>query len=317
MARPFGRRGPGKPNVAVKVATQAAFDRQGRPKPAVHHAMLRAVEVQRPLVLANLRRLRRRHPHATTAQLSARLEREYLAGVTGGGAAIGATAIIPGLGTVASLSISAAATVVFLESTALYAQSVAELHGVRLQDPDRAGIMVMAIMLGEEGTALVEGLTSHALGTGRTPMQAWGTTLGKSVPLSVVKGMGARIQKAFLRRLLVREGGAMLGRAMPFGIGAVVGGTGNLLMGRAVVAATRRAFGPAPLAFPAELHEELERPRQRKQAAAAPWDGRSDWRPPAGGPVPPDGRHRPAAQLPPPPAGQPFRPPAERPGPWT
>lgn len=266
MAKRLGKRGH-RPNAAVKIATQAAFDAEGRPKPAVHRALLRAVEVQRPVVLANLRRLRRKYPMATTAQLSARLERDFLTGVTGGGAAIGATAIIPGLGTVASLSISAAATAVFLETTALYAQSVAELHGVRLQDPERARTTVMAIMLGEEGTAMVEGLTSHALGTGRTPMQAWGTTLGKSMPLTAVKGIGARIQKAFLRKLLVREGSAIVGRAIPFGIGAVIGGGGNLIMGRAVVAATRRAFGPAPLQFPAELQAELERSRDRKSGA--------------------------------------------------
>ncbi|HEV7167423.1 MAG TPA: hypothetical protein VGN49_05575 [Micrococcaceae bacterium] len=278
MAIRFGRRGRPKPNPAVKIAAQAAFDRQGRPKPAVQRALLGAVEIQRPVVLANLRRLRRRHPQSTTAQLSARLDRDFLTGVTGGGAAIGATAIIPGLGTVASLSISAAATVVFLEATALYAQSVAELHGVRLQDPERARTMVMAIMLGEEGTAMVEGLTSHVLGTGRTPMQAWGTTLGKNVPLTAVKSIGSRIQRAFLRKLLLREGSVIIGRAVPFGIGAVIGGGGNLIMGRAVVAATRRAFGPAPVQFPAELQAELEGPgtlragapaRRRRRASSA------------------------------------------------
>jgi len=269
MAKLFGRRGGPKPNRAVKVATKAAFDRQGKPKPAVQRALLGAVEIQRPVVLANLRRLRRRHPNMTTAQLSARLERDFLAGVTGGGAAIGATAIMPGLGTVASLSISAAATVVFLEATALYAQSVAELHGVRLQDPERARTMVMAIMLGEEGSAMVEGLTSHVLGTGRTPMQAWGTTLGKGVPLTAVKSIGSRIQRAFLRKLLLREGSVIIGRAIPFGIGAVIGGGGNLIMGRAVVAATRRAFGPAPVQFPAELHAELEGPGTLRAGAPA------------------------------------------------
>ena len=90
------------------------------------------------------------------------------------------------------------------------------------------------------------------------------------MPLSGGQGHGGAVQKAFLRRLLVREGSAMLGRAIPFGIGAVVGGTGNLVMGRAVVAATRRAFGPAPVAFPAELQAELERPRVRKSLDGGP-----------------------------------------------
>ncbi|WP_427016154.1 hypothetical protein ACQCSX_15430 [Pseudarthrobacter sp. P1] len=270
MAQISSGRGKGKPNPALRLATEAAFDEQGHPKPAIQRALLQAVEVQRPLVLANLRRLRRKHPHATPYELSLKLERDFLTAVGGGGAAIGATAIIPGLGTVASLSISAAATVVFLEATALYAQSVAELHGVRLQDPERSRLAVMAIMLGEEGTAMLSGLTGHALGTGRTPMQAWGTVLGKSVPLTAVRSISSRMQKAFLKKVALQSGSAMIGRAIPFGIGAVVGGAGNYLLGRAVVASTKAAFGPAPMWLPQDLAYELDAPRPRRQLPALP-----------------------------------------------
>jgi UPF0271 protein len=253
-----------KPNPAVGVAAAAAFDDKGRPRPAVHGMLLKAVEVQRPLVLANLRRLRRKHPYATAFELSRRLERDFLNGVGAGGAAVGATAIIPGVGTVAALSISAAATVVFLEATALYAQSVAELHGVRLADPERAQLTVMAIILGDEGTAMLAGLTGHALGNGKTPMQAWGRTVSKSMPISAVKGLIASMQKKFLKRVAVRGGASMVGRALPFGMGAAVGGVGNYMMGRAVIASAHRSFGPAPLEIPAGLRAELDAPKEPK-----------------------------------------------------
>lgn len=258
MAQNSIGRGKGKPNPALRIATEAAFDAKGQPKPAIQKALLQAVEVQRPLVLANLRRLRRKHPNATPYELSLKLEREFLTAVGGGGAAIGATAIIPGMGTVASLSISAAATVVFLEATALYAQSVAELHGVRLQDPERSRLTIMAIMLGEEGTAMLAGLSGHALGTGRTPMQAWGTVLGKSVPMTVVRNLSASMQKKFLKKVALQTSGAMIGRAIPFGIGAVVGGAGNYMLGKAVVSSTRLAFGPSPMWLPPGLSAELD-----------------------------------------------------------
>jgi hypothetical protein len=45
----------------------------------------------------------------------------------------------------------------------------------------------------------------------------------------------------------------LFGRALPFGIGAVVGGAGNLVMGRAVVANAKEAFGPMPDTIPGEL----------------------------------------------------------------
>ena len=98
-------------NPAVKIAQETAhnavFDASGNAKPGVHNVLLRAVEVQRPLVLANIRRLQRKHPQATAAQLATKLERDYLAAVTGGGAAVGATAVVPGVGTAASLGLSA------------------------------------------------------------------------------------------------------------------------------------------------------------------------------------------------------------------
>ena len=241
--------------IAQDSAHQAMFDAEGRATPRVQRALLRAVEVQRPLVLANLRRLRRQRPHETPAQLSARLERDYLTAVTGAGAAVGGSAAIPGIGTVASLGLSAAATVGFLEATAFYAASVAELHGVHLEDPDRARTTVMAIMLGEEGTALLSAFSGQALGRGGGPKGAWGAVLNRSLPASAVKAVQGRILKRFLEWMLKKQCTALIRRAVPFVIGAVVGGAGNLMMGRAVIRATREAFGPAPDVVPGELGE--------------------------------------------------------------
>lgn len=245
-------------NPAIKIAQETAhnavFDAHGNPKPGVHNLLLRAVEIQRPLVLANIRRLQRRYPNASAAQLADRLERDYLSAVTGGGALVGATAVVPGVGTIASLGLSAAATVAFLEATALYATSLAELHGIRMTDPDKASTMVMAVMLGEEGTSLLGSLSGQALGKGKGATQAWGNILARRMPSSGFGSVRQRVQRVFLRSLLKRQGTALFGRALPFGIGAVVGGAGNLMMGRAVVANAKEAFGPMPDTIPGELN---------------------------------------------------------------
>ena len=244
-------------NPAMKIAQKSAhnvmFDAEGKPKPGVHNMLLRAVEVQRPLVLANLRRLQKKHPRATAAQLAAMLERDYLTAVTGGGALVGGAAVIPGVGTVAALGLSAAAAVGFLEATALFSTSLAELHGVRKVDPERASTLVMAIMLGEEGTALLSSLSGQAAGQGKGPTQAWGSVFARRAPLAGFGSVRERIQTMFLRTLLKKQGTALLGRALPFGIGAVVGGVGNRMMGRAVIANAKEAFGPMPLTIPGEL----------------------------------------------------------------
>lgn len=239
--------------IAQEAAHSAVFDAEGKPKPGVHNVLLRAVEIQRPLVLAYIRRLQRKHPRATAAQLAAFLERDYLRAVAGGGAVVGATAVVPGVGTVASLGLSAAATVGFLEATALYATALAELHGIRMTNPEKASTMVMAIMLGEEGTTLLGTLSGQAASNGVGATKAWGSVLSKAVPGSGWGAVRNRIQEAFLKNLLKRQGTALFGRALPFGIGAVVGGAGNLMMGRAVVANAKEAFGPMPDTIPGEL----------------------------------------------------------------
>ena len=246
--------------IAQETAHSAVFDADGKPKAGVHNMLLKAVEIQRPLVLAYLRRLQKKHPRATAAQLADILERDYLRAVTGGGALVGATAVVPGVGTVASLGLSAAATVGFLEGTALYATSLAELHGIRLTNPDKASTMVMAIMLGEEGTSLLGMLSTQAAGKGGSASKAWGSVLSRSMPVPGFGSIRNRIQKAFLKNLLKRQGTALFGRALPFGIGAVVGGAGNLLMGRAVVANAKEAFGPMPDTIPGELKGDTSSP---------------------------------------------------------
>nr|WP_231710208.1 hypothetical protein [Arthrobacter zhangbolii] len=234
------------------MAGRAAFGPDGQPKPHVVRGIERAIEVQRPLVLANIRRLQRRHPSADAAELISILDRHYLNTVMGGGAAVGATAVIPAVGTAAALGLSAAATVGFLEATALYAQSVAELHGVRLADPERSRTMVMAIMLGEEGTSMMQSLA------GRGSASTWGSTIG-NMPSGVLGSVGAGIRKQFLKRVMARQGTALLGRALPLGVGAVVGGVGNRAMGKGVIRATRAAFGEPPATIPGQLAGELDR----------------------------------------------------------
>lgn len=249
----FGR---SKEEPAVKGAQRALFDKDGHPKPAMLRSIDRALDVQRPLILANLNRLRRRHPDASPADLSRLLERDYLRATTAAGAAVGATAAVPAVGTVVSLGLSAAATIGFLEATALYAESVAELHGVNTEDPERSRAMVMAILMGEEGTALIRSILGSSVGQGAP--QYWGQLVSKSAPTSLVSTVTRSIRRRFLKKMLARQGGFMLGRALPFGAGAVIGGTGNHLMGKGVIRATREAFGPLPQTIPGELADVLE-----------------------------------------------------------
>lgn len=238
--------------------TSAVLGPDGKPVAGVQGAIIKAIGVQRPLVLSYLRRLRRRHPAATGAELARLVERDYLVAVTGGGAAVGASAVVPGIGTAASLGLSAAATVGFLEASALYAQSLAELHGITTEDPEKARVLVMAILMGDEGSSMIAALTHQVAGRGAGPIKGWGTVFGSGKPSGAWGAIGAQIQKRFLRKILATQGASMLGRAIPFGVGAAVGGVGNRFLGKKVVQAAGLAFGPVPTTIPGELAASLQ-----------------------------------------------------------
>jgi hypothetical protein len=234
---------------------------EGELNPAFVKTFDRVMSVQRPLVVANIRRLRRGHPNATPADLIRILERNYLVAVTTGGAAVGASAAVPAVGTVTSIALTATETAGFLEASALFAQSVAEIHGIAVIEPERARTLVMTLIMGAAGQDLVK---QFAGGGGRNAY--WGELITRNLPKGIVTQLTNSIKRKFFRRFVLRQGTSMVGRLIPFGIGAVVGGTGNHLLGRQVVKSARSAFPPAPIVLPGELEPPAGAgaPRERR-----------------------------------------------------
>lgn len=224
----------------------------------------RLLTTQRPVVLGYIRGIRKKHPHASPARVIQILERRYVAAITTGGAGVGAAAVIPGVGTGISLALSGVETVGFLETTALFAQSVTEVHGIAMTDPDRARTIVMAMMLGSSGADLVRNLAAQATGKGVPQSKFWGDVIGKNVPQAFVGPIADRMQKAFIGRFARNTTTGAVGRLVPFGIGAVIGGTANNMLGRKVVTSSRLAFGPAPEVFPPNLEPRITPPKTVK-----------------------------------------------------
>jgi len=238
----------------------------------------RVIAVQRPVVVAHVNAVRRRHPDASPAEVIQILERQYLTAVTTGGAAVGASAVIPGVGMAAALGLSGAETVGFLEATALFAQSVTEVHGIALEDPERSRTLVMALILGAPGTQLVKQLAGQATG-GQARSAFWGEMVTASLPKQVVSGIGGKVRDQFIKRFAARQGASVLGRALPFGIGAAVGGLGNHALGKKVVQASREGFGLPPRHFTVVLETKPTKPTKERGPGAkdrAAGDGRTD-----------------------------------------
>lgn len=228
----------------------------------------RLMAVHRPAVIADIRALRRLRPHATPEDILKTLERQYLTAVTTGGAAVGASAVIPGVGMGISLALSGAETAGFLEASALYAQSVAEVHGIAVTDPDRARALVMALMLGDGGKSLVRQFAGQVGKKGQSRNLFWGELVTSSLPQTVMGPLTDTLKRHFVKSFVTRQGSSIIGRMVPFGVGAVIGGTGNHLLGRRVVKSAREAFPPAPLEFRAELDVPVKSPKPPKNEKA-------------------------------------------------
>ncbi|MEV4252751.1 hypothetical protein AB0J52_06230 [Spirillospora sp. NPDC049652] len=203
----------------------------------------KAIEFQSPLVLKNIARARQRNPEATPAQVIRTLERMYVSALTGTGAAVGGTAAAPGVGTGVALALSAGETLSSLELSALFALSIAEVHGVPIDEIERRRTIVMGIMLGGSGAATISKVAER---TG----QHWGRQIVAKVPVETLRQINKVLGRHFITKYGTKQGIIVLGRVAPFGIGAVIGGGANAALAALTVKAGRRAFGPPPETWP-------------------------------------------------------------------
>ena len=220
-------------------------DKPGAAARALSQIIERGARVQGPAVRAYVERLREGSPDATPAEIVTKLEKQYLAAVMASGAAVGSAAAIPGIGTLAALSAVAGETVVFLEATALFVLAVAEVHGIPAEHRERRRALVLAVLVGEDSKHAI----AELLGPGRTK-GAWLSDGAATLPLPAVSQLNSRLLRYFVKRYALRRGAIMFGKLLPVGIGAVVGGVGNRLMGKRIIEqrAYRVRFPAAALA---------------------------------------------------------------------
>lgn len=198
--------------------------------------------VQAPLAAKYVARLRRRHPERTPDEIERGLQWRYLAAVTASGTLAGLSAAVPGVGTVIGLAASGAESVFFMEVSALYAVSVGELHGMPSMTPQQRRALVVAVVLGEGGAQLL------GKGAGQSAKD-WASAVADRIP--VVRSIDNPMARRFVVGFIAKRGALLFGRALPAGIGAIIGGTGNFALGRAVLANAGRTF-ESPASWPEE-----------------------------------------------------------------
>lgn len=212
---------------------------------AVTATLRRAIRSQTGAAKGCVRKLRSKHPDESPAQVRKRLDARFLAMVTASGVAVGASSAVPGVGTVVALGAIGAESLVFLEAAAFYTLAVAEVHGIDVRRGEHEELLVMTIMLGASGTAIL----SNAISASGT--SGGGSLAGNALRLPGLKAINRRMVSRFARKFAVKRATLAMGKLAPAGIGAAVGGWGNRRLGRTVVDTADATFGAPPEHWPA------------------------------------------------------------------
>jgi hypothetical protein len=120
--------------------------------------------------------------------------------------------------------------------------ALAEIYRIPAHEPQVRRALVLTVLLGDVGAAVFGGSQVEA--------KHWAQVLGMSSSRDAVREINAQLGRHLVGRFGARQGALMVGRALPFGVGAGIGAVGNLALGRAAVASSRRVFGPPPTRFP-------------------------------------------------------------------
>lgn len=255
-----------------------------------------AISVQRPVVLEYLKSLRRGKPNATAAEILKELDKRYVATVTITSTGVGASAAIPVVGIPLALGLGVIDLLFFYETSALYVLAATELHGIEVSDAERARPLVFGMLLGQKSQSQVAKLVRQAAGAGgvdqaralatgmvgRRLPAGWGEVLTQQLPDSALAPLETVIARRALMAGAKFEAGT-LGKAIPFGFGAVVGGVGSFTFGRDVVKAARLAFPMPPTDFPEALLDfqkpepEIVEPSRAGKALQSAADNVSDF----------------------------------------
>ncbi|GAA1945196.1 hypothetical protein [Agromyces allii] len=202
----------------------------------------KALTFQAPMTDRHIARIRVNRPDATPEQVVKRLNVELRAATIAGGVGVGAAAAAPAVGTGVALAISGGEAIAFLNATVLYILARAEVQGIRVDDIERRRTLVMAILLGDLGAKSV---TQVAERTG----QHWARQLVSKIPMSQIKAANKVLGHNFITKYGTKQGIIVLGKVVPFGIGAVIGGAANALASQGVITASNLAFGDIRLSW--------------------------------------------------------------------
>lgn len=232
-------------------------------------ALDRAVRLQSGLIEAYVDRLRRANPEATPQQIQEMMDKHFHTIAAGSGAGAGGAAAIPGIGFVTGTAAIAGESLLFVDLAAVYTVGSAYLRGADISDEEHRKAIVLMVLLGTQGTAIVDTLIGPE--AARMP----GPKMLKNFTGPTLNQANSMMTRALRKSISKRLRRMWIGKLMPFGIGAVAGLYANRKLAKAVVDNVSNNLGQPPAQFLQELppktevEEELDKAESDKNSRLA------------------------------------------------
>jgi len=173
-------------------------------------------------------------------EIRSRAERRYRLTLVASGAAAGGCAGVPGLGTGVGIAAGVADFGVFLKATVTLIEVEAFTAGCALDDPRVRRMTVLACLVGESAW---EKSIKPFIGRSAT---RWGTRAAARIPMEYVSAINAVLGRHFVTKFGTKQGVLVLGKALPFGIGSLIGAGSNLTFAEVLIRAAHKQFGVVP-----------------------------------------------------------------------
>lgn len=159
-------------------------DRTEPPSEISGHRLIRLVDTalgaQTPVAADYVARLRHKNPSVSPQDLLRQLDRQPLTASTTSGAAVGAAAAAPRVGTAVAAAMSLGEAAVSLQSAVFYVLALTEVHQIPLAELERRRTLVLAILLGSGSEKAIHAVAER---TG----QHWARQTLNAIPASSLK----------------------------------------------------------------------------------------------------------------------------------
>lgn len=195
----------------------------------------KAVEIQSSTVEKYVNSVRKRNPDAPVDEIQTILDKHFMRLVQGTGAGAGAASAIPGVGFFTGVAAIGAESLVFVEAAAWYFLASAHNRGIDLSTKERRMAVVLLVLNGAKGSALVDTLVQD-IGNGKGLPTATALTRFSAPSLS---GINGRLMNMFIKNMSKRMRWMWVSKLVPFGIGAALGAMANRKLGQQMVKHTR------------------------------------------------------------------------------